>query len=182
MPKSPSCSSLLSCQCQAKADWGQWFCHPGVLWPLEDEWSISLWEIWCFATGQQNTVLKWIILQVANTTNAAASGPGTAPKLKGFVTTEVMPNRSVNSHDIPLKYPQGSVQCCAALAEAIVFSLTWNKLQSSRLIILPLAGLESSFSNRFSPFHSAPVKIPLWNRRSEQTGAEENKSWPKPLT
>lgn len=35
-----------------KGCWGQWLCHLGVLWPLEDEWSISLWEIWCFATGQ----------------------------------------------------------------------------------------------------------------------------------
>lgn len=163
---------------------GQWFCHPGVLWPLEDEWSISLWEVWCSAADQRNTVLKWIVLQVA--INSAASGLGTAQNsrvchhwgdsrwFQAGVFILMCP-----SHDISLKYLQCSVPCCAALSKAIVFSLTWNKLQSSCLIILPLAGLESSFSNRFFPFHSAPVKSPLWNRRSEQTGAEENKSWPQ---
>lgn len=170
-----------------KGCWGQWFCHPGVLWPLEDAWSISLWEIWCFATGQQNAVLKWIVLQVANTVSAAASGLA-QPQTPGFVTTEVvaeMPRRSINSnmslswHFLKISAAFSPVLCCF-LCVPIVFPLTWNKLQS--LTILPLAGLEPSFSNWFFPFHSAPVKIPLWNRRSEQTGAEENKSWPKPLT
>lgn len=89
-----------------KGSWGQWFCHPGVLWPLEDEWSISLWEIWCFATGQQNAVLKWIVLQVAGTVNAAASGPGTAPKLKGLSALRWLqerPSRRVNS-DVSLSW------------------------------------------------------------------------------
>lgn len=83
-----------------KGCWGQWFCHPGVLWPLEDAWSISLWEIWCFATGQQNAVLKWIVLQVTNTVSAAASGLA-QPQTPGFVTTEVvaeMPRRRINSN------------------------------------------------------------------------------------
>lgn len=84
-----------------KGCWREWFCHPGVQWPLEDKWSISLWEIWCFATGQQNAVLKWIVLWVANTVNAAASGPGTTPKLKGLSPLRLlqeMSSRSVNSN------------------------------------------------------------------------------------